>query len=412
MKKLLIISFDLVKEQECQSFAIGSIISSLKSDKSYGQTFDFEWYTYNLLTIEKIEIEYFLNSSLFEMNLSQFTHIAISCYVWCNSFINPLIDKIFEYNFRGKIILGGYEISYSNNEEIKKMYPKANYFIKGYAESALLEILSNTSIPNKSVLSKNIDFSLLPSPYLTQTLKLHPNIPKIRWETKRGCPFKCNFCAHRDLIGVKVNYHYKDKIFNELALFKEYNIKKINVLDPVFNMGIDYLDVLNEAYRIGLNSELSLQVRPELVTDKFLNIAEKLNVCLEFGIQTLNEKENQVIKRGNKIEKIFETLKKVNQRKIKYEVSLIYGLPYQTISSFSQTIDNLRENGCKSITAFPLMLLKGTELYDLKKEFKFKEKTLGKYNIPVVIESNSFTEKEWWQMHDIATQLNPNQRVS
>lgn len=273
----------------------------------------------------------------------------------------------------------------------------------------MLDIL--TKDVGEGVILRQVDFSLLPSPYLTNTLTLIKNISKVRWETKRGCPFKCNFCAHRDLALKKVKYHTLNKVFQELALFKKFNAQKINILDPVFNIGKDYIEVLKEAKRISLSSLLSLQVRPELVTDEFLDAIEGLNVFLEFGIQTLDEQENKAIKRGNNFSKIFENFKKVQERSIPYEVSLIYGLPYQTVSSFSQSIEQLRSLGCTSITAFPLMLLKGTELYELKHHFNFKEVPMGKYNIPTVVESNSFTEKEWQQMYEIALQLNPSNRI-
>lgn len=409
MNKLLLISFDLVKDGECDSFAIGSLLSSLKSDKHYGENFEVQWHPFNLHSIEHFNLKYCLNSSLFNLNLSQFSHIAISCYVWSNEIVNPLIDKLFENGFHGKIILGGYEISYSNEDELKIIYPNANYLIKGYAEKPLLDIVNNHS--KEGVVSDSIDFSTLPSPYLNNTLTVSKNIEKLRWETKRGCPFKCKFCAHRNLTGKNVNYHSMEKAFAELALFKEYNVGKVNVLDPVFNIGQDYIEIIDEAYRIGSNSKFSLQVRPELVNDKFLNSISNLNVCLEFGIQTLKEKENRFIKRGNNYEKIFNTLKKVKERKINFEISLIYGLPFQTVSTFSQSVEALINFGCSSITAFPLMLLKGTELYELKNEMEFREIPLGKYNIPTVIESNTFSEKEWWQMYELALQLNPNNRI-
>jgi radical SAM superfamily enzyme YgiQ (UPF0313 family) len=410
MKNLLIISFDFIREGECQSFAIGSLLSSLKTHKGYGNDFNFNWYAFNLLSIESLDLNHCLQSELFQKyDLKQYTHIAISCYVWNDHIVNPLIEKLIECGFPGEIILGGYEISYSEKSELKALYPKADYLIQGYAEAALLDII--TGVATKGVVSKSVDFSLLPSPYLSNTLSLSQNINKVRWETKRGCPYKCNFCAHRDLTGKRVNYHLLDKAFAELSLFKLYQVKKINVLDPIFNIGKDYLKILEEASKIGLNSELSLQVRPELVTDDFLNRVENLNVCLEFGIQTLNETENKIIKRRNNYTAIFQTLNKVKERKIKYEISLIYGLPFQTITTFSQSIETLKSMGCSTITAFPLMLLKGTELYSLKNEFAFKEVVLGPYKIPTVIESNTYSEADWWKMYELAIQLNPNNRI-
>jgi radical SAM superfamily enzyme YgiQ (UPF0313 family) len=409
MKKLLIISFDIVRDGECQSYAIGSLLSKLNTSEKYGIDFIVEWYSFNLLSIDNLDLNYFLESDLFKKNLNEFTHIAISCYIWNNNLVNPLIDKLFEYGFQGKIILGGYEISYSNHNELKYLYPKANYFIKGHAEDCLLDIL--TKDVTEEIIIKPTNFYTLPSPYLTNILPLTKNINKIRWETKRGCPYKCNFCAHRDLTGKKVNYHELDKIFNELALFKEFNVGKINILDPVFNFGHSYLEILYEAKRISLKSLLSLQTRPELVTDDFLDSLDGLNVVLEFGIQTMNEQENKAIKRGNNFPKIVTAFQKVQERNIPFEVSIIYGLPYQTVSSFLQSIEQLKNLGCTSITAFPLMLLKGTELYDLKHYFNFREVPMGKYNIPTVVESNFFSENEWYQMQEIALKLNSNDRI-
>jgi len=131
MKKLLIISFDLVRRGECQSYAIGSIISRLKSNEAYEVFYTVDWYSFNLLSTENFDLGYCLASDLFKKNLNEYTHIAISCYVWNNIIVNTLIDKLFEYDFHGKIILGGYEISYSNEGELKNIYPKANYLVKG-----------------------------------------------------------------------------------------------------------------------------------------------------------------------------------------------------------------------------------------------------------------------------------------
>jgi coproporphyrinogen III oxidase-like Fe-S oxidoreductase len=125
----------------------------------------------------------------------------------------------------------------------------------------------------------------------------------------------------------------------------------------------------------------------------------------------MNEQENKAIKRGNNFPKIVTAFQKVQERNIPFEVSIIYGLPYQTVSSFLQSIEQLKNLGCTSITAFPLMLLKGTELYDLKHYFNFREVPMGKYNIPTVVESNFFSENEWYQMQEIALKLNSNDRI-
>jgi len=57
----------------------------------------------------------------------------------------------------------------------------------------------------------------------------------IRLETKYGCPHRYSFCAHRDLGKNKLYEHEISKIFEELSFFKSQNVKRVNILDPVFN---------------------------------------------------------------------------------------------------------------------------------------------------------------------------------
>ena len=54
----------------------------------------------------------------------------------------------------------------------------------------------------------------------------------IRLETKRGCPYRCNFCAHRDLTKNRMHKFELERTFKELALIKQKEIHRVNVLDP------------------------------------------------------------------------------------------------------------------------------------------------------------------------------------
>ena len=53
--------------------------------------------------------------------------------------INPLIESLRKAGFIGKIVLGGYQISYSTKEELRYKYSEVDIFIFGYTEKFLLE---------------------------------------------------------------------------------------------------------------------------------------------------------------------------------------------------------------------------------------------------------------------------------
>jgi len=347
--------------------------------------------------------------------LQNFDTIAISSYIWNEYLLNPLIKNLRKLGFVGKIVLGGYQISYSTKEKLRYEYPGADIFIFGYAEKSLLQSILIDKPAEPIYFDYSVDFSKIPSVSLSDEIKILQGQKMIRLETKRGCPYKCSFCAHRDLRKNQVYEHKISKIFEELSFFKSKNVKRINILDPIFNIGNDYLNILKEVKRINFDGKITLQTRFEMIKgekgEKFLNLVERINAHLEFGLQTIIEDEYKVINRPNDIKIISNILHQLKIRNISYEVSLIYGLPNQTIDSFQYSIDFLISNGCSNIIAYPLMLLKGTELYKQKEKYHFLEKTFGDFNVPTVIASNSFSKNDWLKMNKIAKRLNLKARL-
>ena len=51
-----------------------------------------------------------------------------------------------------------------------------------------------------------------------------------------------------------------DRVFEELVFFKNKNVKKINILDPIFNAGKDYLVILNKMVSLEITSLITLKL--------------------------------------------------------------------------------------------------------------------------------------------------------
>jgi len=407
LRKLLVISFDFIRDGEPNtSLAIGSIMSYLYSKKEYGFEFTAKHHTINMFSINSNTTSFDIAKEIEYLDISTFDFIAISAYIWNEKYLNDLMNILRNnYLFTGKFILGGYQISYSTNPALE--YPKCDLFIDGYGEDSVYQILMGKH--KAGLIKSSLEFCDIPSPYTTGTIIISENQPKVRIETKRGCPYRCTFCAHRDLTNNKVLLKTNERVFEELIFFKNKKVEKINILDPIFNAGKDYLIILQKMVSLGITSLISIQTRFETISgdqgQEFLNLCEKLNIHLEFGLQTAIRDESVLIKRKNQPQKIASVMQELKKRNISYEVSLIYGLPSQTLQSFTKSIEFLRKNGCNNIKAFPLMLLKGTELYLEKKKYKMEEKIINEFDIPVVVKSDSFTEDDWYKMKEKAETL-------
>ncbi len=73
--------------------------------------------------------------------------IAIGAYVWAEDAIQYLMIGLRRRGFKGKIVLGGPQISYMT-DSLEETYPHADLFVRGYGELALAGLALN---PNEEI---------------------------------------------------------------------------------------------------------------------------------------------------------------------------------------------------------------------------------------------------------------------
>ena len=414
MRKCLIISFDFSKEKDGYpplSYQIASILAKFK-----GSNFiENETLCYNMREYEKMlpsEVEYQIikrfKKDKTKDEINEYSFIAIAVYAWSENIVNKFIQIIHDYNFAGKVILGGYEITALSDEQLYKTYPNADYYVKGYAEVSLEKIFKNEAKNN--ILYENITDNDLVSVYLSDTLPL--TTKNIYWESKRGCPYRCDFCEWGNAGNRKIIRLNKTRIDNEIELFKLNEINKINVIDGSFLLNKDDIVTLEKLVEIK-DCKIILQVNfnnlKNELGDKFLSICEnnKDKILLEFGLQTIHKKEMKVLNRDNDIKHIKSVMKALNRLNIQYEISIIFGIPGQTMDSFQSTIEFIEKNGCKNYKGFPLRLPQNSKMKNNADKLKIKEEysSFDSFPIKIVKESYSFTHLDWEMMYSIAKKI-------
>lgn len=342
---------------------------------------------------------------------SEEVDIAIGAYVWGEAILQELLPRLRALGFKGRIILGGPQLTYMG-KGLEAIYPDADIFIRGYGEDALCKLAAGfnpRSIKGALVAGEfdlcaqaPISLDALPSPWLSGVIPLEGQ-KFIRWETQRGCTFKCAFCQHREKGQQLTHKTLNDaRVFAEIELFCASGVQSIAVLDPIFNTRHNATKILEHFVANAFAGRLSLQCRAELITDAFLDAAEKLDIGLEFGLQTIHKNEQKAIRRGNAMPFVDETFRKVRERDIDFEVSLIFGLPEQTLDSFKASVDWCLQRRIPVLKAFPLMLLRGTVLDQQRDKWNLVEDGTA---MPKVIASSSFSHREWCEMAKISEAL-------
>lgn len=338
--------------------------------------------------------------------------VGVGVYVWNDKQVKELLRSLRAKNFKGRIILGGPQITYAG-VGLEQIYPEADIFIRGYAEKALCQVTQSNGCPHirgvhyadddDLCLQAETNLESIPSPWIDKCTQLSKN-SSIRWETQRGCPFRCSFCQHRQPDArIPIAVIEVTRINSEIALFCESKIRRVSILDPVFNMNPNHaLQILKKFSLHNFRGEISLQCRAEMVDEKFLDAVQKLNVTLEFGLQSIHKGEYLAAGRPNNMKKVEQVLRDVQIRKIKNEVSLIYGLPEQTLESFQTSVDWCLRMNIPVIKAYPLLLLRGTELERQKEQWSY---VVREGDFPMVVSSNSFNLSEFDAMEKIANAL-------
>ncbi len=335
---------------------------------------------------------------------------GIAAFVWNEHETHKLIRAIGD-NTSAKIVLGGPQVSYVGAGLLEQLYPGVDIFVRGHGEAALLGLATEQGGPGMGIhfsgapdLGRRADLALdhLPSPHLTGVLE-----PSrfVRWETQRGCRYACTFCQHRESGSRLKNRNLADgRIRREIDAFHQAKVQRVAVLDPIFHADrARAVSILEYMAEVGLKAEISLQCRFELITEAFLDVAERLNVALEFGLQTTIEQEGKAVKRPNNSAQAEEVIANLHARNIPFEVSLIYGLPHQTLETFQRSIDWCHRQQIPKIRAWPLMLLRGTQLEVERDKWGYVE---SDDRIPIVVESKTFSRADHAAMTALAEQLN------
>ncbi|MGY0562644.1 MAG: B12-binding domain-containing radical SAM protein [Paraglaciecola chathamensis] len=411
-KHIVFVSADWERPQDGRSnLGAASILASLKSA---GIPYTLIEDAVNATDFDYTQLEARVLAAVHEREvLDQECLVGIGAYIW-NEPVTQQLTEVIRTRTSAPIVLGGPQISYAEAGTLENLYPYANIFVRGNGEQAMVA-LAQGECPEKFGIhcAGDIDHAQksetaleeLASPWLTEVMKPGKSV---RWETMRGCPFRCSFCQHRessDRFKLSVQQLDYERITKEARLFARAGVERVSILDPIFHLDtqrtVDLLTVFKE---VGLTAQLALQCRFESVKDEFIDALEGLNVVLEFGLQTTIWEEGIAIERPNRLDIAERVIEKLKARNIPFEVSLIYGLPKQTLASFRQSLSWGWNQQVPTIRAWPLMILRGTALDKQREKFGLIESE--NEAIPHVIASNSFTHADYRKMEALAQTTN------
>lgn len=242
---------------------------------------------------------------------------------------------------------------------------------------------------------KNEEHSLdvLPSPYLEGIFK---GIEGAGILTARGCTRRCTYCNFSAISKHTVRYHSIDRIIAELHYIQRALEKTpsstVFINDDDFSINIRRAkEICERIIDEGIKLRLSCLCRADNLDEELIKLLCQAGVSkIIFGLESATPKILRNIKKISDArpaskkedfapEKIFllkakEAISLAKKYNMHTEVSIILGLPGETIEDGLETIEFVRNLGVNAYAQNYLEVYRGTELFDTAVNYGIKIK--------------------------------------
>lgn len=352
--------------------------------------------------IKEYSINDDLDKIIIDMDVINYNVLGISVYIWNAELTKILIDKIKQVNPVIRIILGGPEVTYENDEWFD--HP-IEAIVVGEGEKVFWEYLKGEDCQgvkltrSQTITPVKVDIAWLEcfdNPYFLDIDQDTINNRYLYLECSRGCPYKCQYCLSS--VDDQVRFFslpYLFKIFDQLT---QYDIRQVKFLDRTFNVynqrALTLIKYLNE---LPVKSNFHMELVAESLSDELLDYlikqADPTRFRFEIGVQSFNIKTLKSISRYTNIERLNTVVKSLVARQIIVHTDLIAGLPFEDLNSFARSYDQLYALHSHEIQVGILKMLKGTPLKNRAKELGINYQEKAPYDI---------IDNKWLSSDDLA----------
>lgn len=206
---------------------------------------------------------------------------------------------------------------------------------------------------------------------MMKNLELYVHIP--------FCIKKCKYC---DFLSFPMDEHtqieYADALIREIvsrgSMMPDYEVSTIYIgggtpswLDE--NKMLHILDTIYKSFTVSSKAEISIECNPGTVTRGKLEKYRKAGINrLSIGLQSADDEELKILGRMHNFQQFLKTYEYA--RNVGFEnvnVDLMSGIPYQTVEKFSKTLQTVIRLKPEHISAYSLIIEKGTPFYDCYK---------------------------------------------
>ena len=369
------------------------------------------------IEIGEYTINHQMDQILWDIYRKEPDFIGFSCYIWNISAVLELVRDIAQVLPETEIWLGGPEAFYdaegllSRNPEIRgifcgegeltfsetaEAYEEWSQSVSDLPDSqSRQDALLHTLEQVRGLVFRRNDGSLCRTgaqrllnmdelPFVYRDMKNFEN-RIVYYESSRGCPFSCSYCLSS--VEKSVRFRSLELVLKELDFFLEQRVPQVKFVDRTFNCKREHtLGIWQHmmAHDNGITN-FHFEISADLLDEEELKLLGQMRpglVQLEIGVQSVNLQTIREIRRTMDLGRLKQAVARVHAAgNIHQHLDLIAGLPYENLSSFLHSFDEVYRMRPDQLQLGFLKVLKGSFMWENAAQYKLLSRKTPPYEV-------------------------------
>lgn len=317
--------------------------------------------------------------------------LCLSCYIWNIRETERLVQNLGKVMPELSIWLGGPEVSFDAPAVLQRL-PTVKGVLCGEGEETFKELLQTLCDPTNQMERlagvKGIAFRTDEDTIRVNGARGHIALDEadfiykrelnfenriIYYESSRGCPFQCSYCLSS--VDKTVRLRSMEKVRQELQFFLDKKVPQVKFVDRTFNCDRNHaLEIWRyiKEHDNGITN-FHFELTGDLLLEEELALLNSLRpgqVQVEIGVQSTNAETLREIHRYVDFQRLTAVTERLKAgHNIHLHLDLIAGLPYEDMSSFIRSFNEVYALKPEQLQLGFLKVLKGSPLAKKQEEY-------------------------------------------
>ena len=363
--------------------------------KSYAQSFMDENVKDVQIEIAEYTINQQIDDILRDIYMKAPDVLCLSCYIWNIQYIEEIVREYSKICPDTVIWLGGPEVSYDALKVLERL-PMVKGVMKGEGEETFKKLAEGEDLETIQGITYRTEegeikeqgwrpvMNLSDVPFVYHDMEDFKN-KIIYYESSRGCPFNCSYCLSS--IDKRLRFRSLDLVKKELQFFIDQEVPQVKFVDRTFNCSHEHAMTIWKyliAHDKGITN-FHFEVSADLLNEEEIRLIRSMRpglIQLEIGVQSTNPQTIKEIHRTMKFEEVARIVKEIKENgNVHQHLDLIAGLPYEDITSFAKSFDDVYALRPEQLQLGFLKVLKGSYMEKMQKEYGLVYKDVPPYEV-------------------------------